>query len=481
MMTDDMALVREYAERNSEEAFATLVSRYVNLVYSVALQQVHDSHLAEEITQAVFVILARKAKSLGAKTILSGWLCRTARYACANALKIQHRRQRREQEAYMQSTLNEPEPEDAWAQIAPLLGAALAQLGQKDHDAIVLRFFDGKSMNEVGAALGVSENLARTRVSRALEKLRKFFMQRGVAFSTTVMASAISANSVQAAPIGLATSAVATAKGTAVATSTLTIIKGTLKIMAWTKAKTAIVVGVGVLLAAGTAKVAITQIAAHQTQIWQEKYDLSVLDLVAPQTKILPSPPSRTATVHLAGQNKKGQRVGWGRDVPEILMAAYGYQFDSGRLIFSAPVPEGRYDFISNLPQGQSEAMQQEIKKQFGLVGRREMIETNVLILKIRNANPTGLKLTSGGKTNFEEGPGSLVMRNQNLFSFVEFLQRNLGILVMNRTKFSNDLDIDLNWDGTAEGLKQATLDQLGLELVPAKEPVEFLVVEKAN
>ena len=99
-MTDDMALLREYAQRNSEEAFAALVSRHVNLVYSVALRQVRDAHLAEEITQAVFVILARKAKSLTAKTILAGWLCRTARYAGTNALTIQRRRQNREQEAY---------------------------------------------------------------------------------------------------------------------------------------------------------------------------------------------------------------------------------------------------------------------------------------------------------------------------------------------------------------------------------------------
>jgi len=93
MMPDDMALLREYDRNNSEEAFAALVSRHVNLVYSMALQEVHDPHLAEEITQAVFIILARKADLLGDKTILSGWLCRTARYASANALTIQRRRQ----------------------------------------------------------------------------------------------------------------------------------------------------------------------------------------------------------------------------------------------------------------------------------------------------------------------------------------------------------------------------------------------------
>ncbi|MGH7989287.1 MAG: RNA polymerase sigma factor, partial [Limisphaerales bacterium] len=109
-MNADLTLLREFAESNSESAFAEIASRHVNLVYSVALRQVRDSHLAEEITQAVFIILARKANSLGDKIILSGWLCRTTRYASANALKIQMRRQQREQEAHMQSILNEAEP-----------------------------------------------------------------------------------------------------------------------------------------------------------------------------------------------------------------------------------------------------------------------------------------------------------------------------------------------------------------------------------
>jgi RNA polymerase sigma factor (sigma-70 family) len=150
-MTDDMELVREYGRRRSDEVFAALVSRHINLVYSVAIRQVRDPHLAEEVTQAVFVILARKAASLGPKTILSGWLCRTARYAAANALTIQRRRRRREQEAYVQSLCNEPEP-DVWAQIAPLLETAMSHLGEKNHDAVVLRYFDGKDLKEVGAA-----------------------------------------------------------------------------------------------------------------------------------------------------------------------------------------------------------------------------------------------------------------------------------------------------------------------------------------
>src|ERR1017187_5382753 len=285
MITDDMALLREYARRNSEEAFTMLVSRHINLVYSVALRQVRDPHLAEDITQAVFIILARKADSLGSKTILPGWLCRTARYASANALTIQRRRQRREQEAHMQSILDEPEPE-TWLQIAPLLDGAMEQLGQKDHDALVLRFFEGKSFQEVGAAFGASENAAKKRVNYALEKLRTFFTKRGVSSTTAIIAGAISANSVQAAPAALAKSvtAVAVAKGAAASGSTLTLIKGALKIMAWTKMKTAVVAGAGILLAVGTTVAVLESKARTDRKKDVVAYEILHQSLLARQT-----------------------------------------------------------------------------------------------------------------------------------------------------------------------------------------------------
>src|SRR6266436_5616474 len=263
MMIDDMDLVRQYARCKSEEAFATLVSRHVNLVYSVALRQVRDAHLAEEITQTVVIILARKAGSLTSKTVISGWLYRTARYASAKALTMQRRRQHREQEAYMRSQLNETES-DAWTQIEPVLDTAMAQLGEKDHNAVVLRFFEGRNFKDISATLGTTEAGAKMRVNRALEKLRTFFTTRGLTFSAAAIAGAILANSVQAAPIGLATSVtVAAIKGTTVTASTLTLIKTTLKIMAWTKFKSVAAGGVIALLLAGTAAIVIETVNAQ--------------------------------------------------------------------------------------------------------------------------------------------------------------------------------------------------------------------------
>ncbi|HEY3763310.1 MAG TPA: sigma-70 family RNA polymerase sigma factor [Verrucomicrobiae bacterium] len=249
MITDDMELVRQYARDNSEEAFTALVMRHVNLVYSVALRQVRDVHLAEEVTQAVFIILAQKAKSLGDKTIISGWLCRAARFVSSNAMTIQRRRQRREQEAYMQTNLNESPALENWEQIAPLLETALGRLNAGDHDAIVLRFYEGKAMKEIGAALGTTEEGARKRVNRALEKLHGYFSRNGVDSTATALGETLSANSIQAAPALLAKSTAAAALAKGGAALGLPLIKGSLKLMTLAKMKTAAMTSSVVLLA----------------------------------------------------------------------------------------------------------------------------------------------------------------------------------------------------------------------------------------
>ena len=207
------------------------------LVYSAALRHVGTAAQAEEITQAVFIILARKASGLRPDTILEGWLYETTRLTSLSFMRGERRRQFREQEAYMQSTLQESTDDLLWNQLAPLLDEAMSRLGRKDRDAVILRFFKEKSVREVATTLQVNEPAAQRRILRALEKLRKFFTKRGVSSTTAIIAGVISANSVQAAPVALAKSVIAVAivKGVMVGGSTLILVKGTMKTMTWLK------------------------------------------------------------------------------------------------------------------------------------------------------------------------------------------------------------------------------------------------------
>src|ERR1035437_3507524 len=256
----DAVLLELFSRDESEEAFAELVRRHIALVHSVALRHTENPEHAQEITQAVFIILARKAASLVRKTVLSGWLYHTARLTAANFRRSEFRRARREQEAYMQSTLEEPAPDAVWQELAPMLDDAMAHLGEKDRNAVVLRYFENKSLEDVGMALGLEERAAQKRVSRALEKLRRIFSKRGVVLSAAMIAGAVSLNSVQAAPAGLAAAVGATAvKGTLISATLTTLVKGTMHTMTWLKIKFAAGVGLATLVAGGGATVAISQ------------------------------------------------------------------------------------------------------------------------------------------------------------------------------------------------------------------------------
>jgi RNA polymerase sigma factor (sigma-70 family) len=256
--TDDSSLFRRYAESHSEEAFAALVTRHVNLVYSVALRHVGNPHNAEEITQAVFIILAKKAAQLREVKALSSWLFQATRLTANNFIRSETRRHHREEEAHMQSILNEPEAE-VWPRIAPLLDTAVAGLREKDRQTIVLRFYEGRNLREVGLVLGASEDAAEKRVTRALEKLRKFFSKRGVSSTTAIIAGVISTNSIQAAPVTLAAAVtVPVSKGATISATMTTLVKGTMKTMTWIKIKFAIGIGVATMLVGGVATIALS-------------------------------------------------------------------------------------------------------------------------------------------------------------------------------------------------------------------------------
>ena len=200
----DSQLLRAYAEHRAEPAFTELVRRHVDFVYSAALRMVCDSHLAEDVTQGVFVALAKQAVQLANRPVLSGWLHGTARNIAAQTVRTDVRRRAREQEAVAMNELIAGESETRWEQIAPQLDAALGELDESDRDALLLRYFERKSAQEMAQTLGISDEAAQKRVSRAVEKLREFFSKRKITIGASGLAVLISANAVQAAPLGLA-------------------------------------------------------------------------------------------------------------------------------------------------------------------------------------------------------------------------------------------------------------------------------------
>jgi RNA polymerase sigma factor (sigma-70 family) len=474
---DDYDLLAEYSADGAEGAFTALADRYVNLVYSAALRQVHDPHLAEEVTQVVFILLARKARSFRQGVILSGWLLRSTRFTAANMLISQFRRIRREQQAVEMQTTSTGE--STWEQVAPLLDEALAHLGDRERNVIALRFFEQKPLKEVGAALGIDEDAAQKRVARAVERLRKFFVKRGVILSAMAMVGMLQANAVQAAPAGVASAvaAIAAVKGAAAAGSTATLLQTTLKVMAWSKLKIAAVATVGVLLAATTSTLIVKELEQQKTYDWEVlPVDGAVLDKTPPQVTIVPS----KIAVAGSGSSATGDRwMGLNLSAEFILRWLNGWG-SSVRMVRTAKFPEGNFDFISNLPQGSPEALRKLYVKKFGLAARRETRDADVLLLKVKVPNAPGLKPGTGvdGWSNADAS-----------FSLANFLEEHyLRIPVIDQTGLAGNFDFELAWGDPAspvnlrvEQLKQALLDQYGLELVPERQPIEMLVVEKAK
>ncbi len=222
----DSQLLCAYAQKRSEAAFAELVRRHIDFVYSAALRMVRDAHLAEDVTQSAFVALARNATELKERAMLSGWLHRTAQNIAAQTVRTIERRRAREQEAAAMNELFATEPEGVWEHIAPHLDAALGELSEADRDALLLRYFERKSAQDMAQVLGVSDEAAQKRVSRAVERLREFLAKRGVTTGVSGLVLLISTNAVLVAPAGLS-AAITTAAlaGAAIATTAVATTK----------------------------------------------------------------------------------------------------------------------------------------------------------------------------------------------------------------------------------------------------------------
>jgi len=257
-VSEDGRLLRQYREQGSEAAFARLAARHLGFVYATCLREAGNAVLAEEATQVVFLLLARKAPPVRSGQSLSGWLFQTARFAARNARRREERRKRWEERAVEQMPSAEREGDALWDHLSPTVNDALASLGAKDREAVLLRFAEGLNFPELGAALGTSEDAARMRLNRAVERLRRFFAKQGVTLSGAVLIGLLADRTVQAAPAPCA-AAVAKIAGSAaagagsaetVSPDVYSQLQGALKAMMTTKLKLAAVIAVTVTLAA---------------------------------------------------------------------------------------------------------------------------------------------------------------------------------------------------------------------------------------
>ena len=227
-MNDDATQLHEFVRHGSETAFGEIVRRHLDAVYSTALRlTAGQSGLAQDIAQTVFTDLARKAASLPTGTLLGGWLYRATRLATAAALRSESRREVREREAMMQQEIDRAEHGASWDGIRPLLDDALDELKEPDREALLLRFIQQRSLRDVGGALGVSEDAARTRIDRALDRLRAALASRGISSTAAAIGLILETNVVVSAPALLAqtiSAAAVTAAATPIATLSIATI-----------------------------------------------------------------------------------------------------------------------------------------------------------------------------------------------------------------------------------------------------------------
>ena len=250
---EDASLLRRFVRHKSQAAFTALVRRYGGLVHATCLREVDDPHLAEDATQVVFLLLARKAPSLLRLDSLAGWLFRASRFSARNTLRNERRRRTREQEVIADMTqahLNGP-PLPSWDHLEPVLNAALASLRPHEQEVVLVRYLEGASWRETAARLGLAEDAAQKRGTRAVDKMRRFVNHQGLMLSLAALTALLSEEAARAAPLPAVVVAktVGTVAGGGLSGPNVTsLYQGVLHTMKMTK----IAVAVGSLAVAGT-------------------------------------------------------------------------------------------------------------------------------------------------------------------------------------------------------------------------------------
>ena len=255
---DDSQLLAEYVRTRSTDALGQLIERHIDFVHAAAVRQVHDAALAEDVTQAVFIILTRKAASIRPESLI-GWLFNTTRYCAANARNSELRRRRHERQAAKPEV--QMQSDDS---VAVPLDNALAALRSSDRQVVLLRFMEQRDFAEVATVLGISEQTARRRLSRAVERLRHLLSAAGSLLPSAAVLETLS-TATPKAPVHLLAKTIATATAAGAATSGAagSLAAQTIHMMTWLKLK----IAAAILLAAavaGAGSVAVVKTIAPQ-------------------------------------------------------------------------------------------------------------------------------------------------------------------------------------------------------------------------
>jgi hypothetical protein len=397
---------------------------------------------------------------------------------------------------------NDADTQAAWQQLAPLLDETVAQLGDADRAVLVLRYYEQHPLEEVGAALDIGADAAQKRVTRALEKLRTLFAKRGLTLSAALIAGAVSANSVQAAPAGMAkiVSIVAATKGAAATASMLTLVQGVLKIMAWSKIKATIGIATATLIAIGTAAAVIATwnkmegIPASVSNLLQgfNPTNATRSDVDAVNQKIegvyadfFKNAPTgvfiqatrfkQTAFARHGGNEMIGKMIPF----PEMLARAFETNeiaFSTSRIVFNTEVPQGSYDYLVNVPDHGLEKFRDEIQKRFGLIGKIEMCATNALVLRAKTGEPSTPKNVS------DYNPEDYYLVFWNSMALANRLGETLGQPVIDGVESKSMYTIALPRKSNDLALLNKILgEQVGLELASTNARIEMLIVGKVK
>lgn len=449
----DWDLLREYVDAGSEKAFSELVGRHLDMVYSVAFRRLNDAGAAQEAAQSVFCLLAEKARQIPSGAQLGGWLYQTACFKSAEFARKEHRRREREKEVSgMELSDPNTEADAAWKQMASLLDDAVRDLNEPDRQAVVLRFFERKSLRDVGLALRLDEDAARKRVSRAVDKLRSWFAKKGVSCSTSVLTAALLTNAVQTAPAGAASlliKAALTSAAVSAASVAPPIVSNLLKIMI---AKKIIVIAAVVAVSIPTAVLwkqnnelraeldslrplagEAERLRAANTALTASQIDTNELArLKAGQTELL----------RLRGQlalARKQPAVASERKLEKTPEAAPGESTNSARAFntsIKAHIPEGKTLAIGGWPHEPGKRAIALVSHQLDSSSDKAAIIISTTLVEMPDAVWDRLGL-AGPNAGNDQNQFESVLDGEQAANFINSLTNNEGVNILSRPRVS--------------------------------------------